>query len=434
MLSAVYFLRWSDVAPAAHAFDPAPARAKVSALLLADEHRASPAHDQRHDHGRNDETENAIDRALLVDYGAWAAGWHWAASEPGGGGPVRGWCCARDSLFRSDDPDAMASVDRVVGALCEWRAFLEELAARFAELRELTSEVSLEEGIEYAAGTLLPLIVARTSTEDAWYSTFARVLGWYLESAGHDPAVFAGAVASVVKGRFHSWIEPDDATQGAACAELGREIARATAEGVVRPDALAAWRLVRDRAYQSAPPVQAHDPVLVDGHRRFIDTVDRARDPVRADRLLAALQACRASARRDEALTLERLAAWQSIVLGAPADLRTGDAFAKGGRERYAAGDGWRAGFEKALEEASERSTAISVRAGRVFLDVCFFHPFADGNARAARLALDHVLTRAGLGLHTVDPLFVVARAAGDPRGAWAIAHLIEHLIGPMVE
>jgi Fic/DOC family len=29
----------------------------------------------------------------------------------------------------------------------------------------------------------------------------------------------------------------------------------------------------------------------------------------------------------------------------------------------------------------------------RVPFDVCFYHPFPDGNARAARLALDHVLT-----------------------------------------
>jgi hypothetical protein len=65
-----------------------------------------------------------------------------------------------------------------------------------------------------------------------------------------------------------------------------------------------------------------------------------------------------------------------------------------------------------------------------VYLDVCCFHPFEDGNARAARLALDHVVTRAGLGLHAVEPLFVVARSAGDADGAWSLAWLVEYLVG----
>ena len=71
------------------------------------------------------------------------------------------------------------------------------------------------------------------------------------------------------------------------------------------------------------------------------------------------------------------------------------------------------------------------MRAARVYLDVCFFHPFADGNARAARLALEHVLTSEGFALHTADPVFVVGRSAEDARGAWCFALVIDHLIGP---
>jgi hypothetical protein len=423
MFTAVRFLRWCDLDPTGRAFDPAPARALIGALL-------SGARSKDQD---RDASESGVDRALLAEYGAWASGWCWAASEPGGGGPVRGWCCAQHSLFRADDADAMASVDRVVAALCEWRAFLEELAALFAELRGLASGASIEEGVEYAAGALLPLIVARTSAEDAWYSTFGRVLGWYLESAGQDPARFHAAVASLVAGRFQSWVEPEIEVGQAACAELGREIARIAAQRDAPPDALAAWRAMRRRAYAHATPDETHDPVLVDGHLRFIDRVDRARDPLRADRLLAALQACRASARDHESLTFERLAEWQSIVLDAPVDLRTRDAYAKGGRERYAAEDGLRRSFAEAIEQANDGSTPVSVRAARAYLDVCFFHPFDDGNARAARLAMDHVLTRAGMGLHAADPLFTVARAAGDERGARALGFLVEHLMGPMM-
>jgi len=70
------------------------------------------------------------------------------------------------------------------------------------------------------------------------------------------------------------------------------------------------------------------------------------------------------------------------------------------------------------------------VRAARVFLDVCFFHPFDDGNARAARLALDHVLTSAGLALHAAAPAFVVPRAAGDIEGTLAFVRTLEQLVG----
>ena len=71
------------------------------------------------------------------------------------------------------------------------------------------------------------------------------------------------------------------------------------------------------------------------------------------------------------------------------------------------------------------------MRAARAYLDVCFFHPVDDGNARAARLALDHILTSAGCALHAAEPVFVVSRGADDPRGAWALARVLDQLIGP---
>ena len=80
--------------------------------------------------------------------------------------------------------------------------------------------------------------------------------------------------------------------------------------------------------------------------------------------------------------------------------------------------------------ETRFRTLAARGDAARVYLDVCYFHPFVDGNARAARLALDHVITRAGLAQHAVEPLFVVARAADDGRGAWGLAYSIEYLLG----
>ncbi len=62
----------------------------------------------------------------------------------------------------------------------------------------------MAEAVERAASSLLPLVLERTANEDAWYSTFEIVLGWYLESTGADPAAFEPAVEEVVSGRFHT--------------------------------------------------------------------------------------------------------------------------------------------------------------------------------------------------------------------------------------
>jgi hypothetical protein len=146
----------------------------------------------------------------------------------------------------------------------------------------------------------------------------------------------------------------------------------------------------------------------------------------------AALDECRLSARSGEPLSFELLASWQRLVLDVDAtDFRTTEAFAKNGRERYAIASDTKQRFVAALAEANRAEPSAAIRAARVYLDVCFFHPFADGNARAARLALDHVLTRAGLALHHVEPVFAVSRES-DQRAVWNLARVIDHLAGPL--
>ncbi|MBT3224430.1 MAG: hypothetical protein HN348_35630, partial [Proteobacteria bacterium] len=87
--------------------------------------------------------------------------------------------------------------------------------------------------------------------------------------------------------------------------------------------------------------------------------------------------------------------------------------------------------FLACIGDANDLSQPVALRAARIYLDICFFHPFVDGNARAARLALDHVLWREGRLLHAVDPLFVVSRAAKDRRGAMLFVYLVDYFSGP---
>ncbi|OIJ68522.1 Fic family protein [Streptomyces mangrovisoli] len=220
-------------------------------------------------------------------------------------------------------------------------------------------------------------------------------------------------------------------------------------------DALAAWCRVREQvdwttAAAPAPPrrrpagpaarheppphqpdrdglaaAHAPSPRPADGLAAWCDGPVRRRDPVRADRLLGALALSRADAARGAPLTVPLLAGWQRQVLGVPvARLRRTDAFAKGGRERYGLTPSTWRDFTRCLRQSGDLALPPPTRAARAYLDVAFFHPFPDGNARLALLVLGYVLESAGVRLDEVGPL-AVARHADDPAGAADLAALV---------
>jgi hypothetical protein len=200
-------------------------------------------------------------------------------------------------------------------------------------------------------------------------------------------------------------------------------------------DHLLAWRAVRDQVPWTDVS-QGGDwltgPVLArrDGIAHRIATVEHDRDPVRAQRLHVAYRQMRADAATGEALNLELLSKWQCAVLGvAAAPFRSGPAFAKGGRERYGLGPHTAALFESCLRDSGEVQVPVAARAARVYLDVCFFHPFVDGNARAALLALAFVLAANGIVLDQIGPIAQIQRPADDPEGALGLARLVKALI-----
>ena len=65
----------------------------------------------------------------------------------------------------------------------------------------------------------------------------------------------------------------------------------------------------------------------------------------------------------------------------------------------------------------------------RAYLDVIYTHPFADGNARAARLWLEYFLRRAGLPSPPLRPLVLRPKPAGDVDSAWGLAALTARLM-----
>jgi Fic/DOC family protein len=186
------------------------------------------------------------------------------------------------------------------------------------------------------------------------------------------------------------------------------------------------WHDVRHGCGWPRSPVQARG----DGFAHRIMTVEYVREPLRAQRLLAAYKQVRADAAVDKTLDFGLLAQWQRIVLGvARVPFRSGPAFAKGGRERYGLDVDTPARFEVCLAGSRDPALPVASRAARAYLDVCFFHPFADGNARSALLVLAFVLAKEDIALDQVGPLVQLQRPADDPEGAKGMADLIVTLM-----
>ncbi|MGW7301884.1 Fic family protein [Streptomyces sp. NPDC054829] len=199
-------------------------------------------------------------------------------------------------------------------------------------------------------------------------------------------------------------------------------------------DHLRTWLALRDEIpwHRSRPVALPAPRPLRDGAAHDIHTFDHARDPARAARLLAALTRTREDAAAHTPLSFHLLSSWQRLVLGTPeAPFRRHPAYAKGGRERYGISPDLPARLNTCLAEAEAESDDLPLpsRAARAYLDVCFFHPFTDGNARSAFLTLTYLLARAGITLDQVGPIRRIQRRADDPEGALALADLIALLI-----
>ncbi|MFG2523061.1 Fic family protein [Streptomyces sp. NPDC048527] len=197
-------------------------------------------------------------------------------------------------------------------------------------------------------------------------------------------------------------------------------------------DDLQSWLRVRSQVEWDHASQELVGPIR--GRRDGVDAAAAVRhepdDAARGDRMRAAWRLARAHAAASRPLGFGLLAEWQRIVLGhRDISFRTLPAFGKKGRERYGLSAETPARFEECLAQATSADTALLLpaRAARAYLDVCFFHPFDDGNGRAALLTLAFVLAREDVFLGDVGPL-QVRRYADDPIGALALARLVRIL------
>ncbi|MEU0950527.1 Fic family protein [Streptomyces canus] len=425
--------------PAQHFFDSASAAQVVRSLgparrvpSHADDSFGDPAvRDWPWSEGRP--WADAMSHSLAEHYGRWTVGWRWAHDEGDfDGGPVGNWCCPRDSITTPEE-----TLTRVVAALCEWREWLESLAGWFdaypLDLADIEDQRILW---ERAARNLILQVSDRTGCGSGWHGHCRQVLTWFLSRWGVAPERAQELVDEAIGGRFASWTGPDTVLVEDVAERLALSLVQddGTRSAPPAPDHLERWLVVRKTVpWQDAPDGGGDEPVAPsrDGAADDIRAFDGALDPARARGMLAALELLRADAAHGARLDFELLQRWQHHVLGTPQPppFRDLPAFAKGGRERYGIGPDTRARLDACLAESArtiEQPLPLTVRAARAYLDVCFFHPFDDGNARCAFLALVFVLAREGIALDGVSLLRRVTFQAGEPQDALILTRYVD--------
>ncbi|WP_199523576.1 hypothetical protein [Micromonospora craterilacus] len=72
----------------------------------------------------------------------------------------------------------------------------------------------------------------------------------------------------------------------------------------------------------------------------------------------------------------------------------------------------------------------MTARAARAYLDVAFYHPYDDGNARLFGLVFQFVLLRESVELDEVAPILTTVRCADDAEGAADLARLVHGIAG----
>jgi hypothetical protein len=191
------------------------------------------------------------------------------------------------------------------------------------------------------------------------------------------------------------------------------------------PDQLTTWLRIREQVpwRDVVPHLSTSIRAVRDG---FTAHAGIGEDQRRKSLLLAAYGDVRRAAATAHSLTPDMTARWNGMLRGTTAPgFRRGPAYAKNGRERYGLHDDTQQRYESCLSEATDLAIPAAARAARAYLDVAFFHPYDDGNARLGGLVLHFVLLGSDVELDEAGPILTTVRRADDAEGAAGLARLV---------
>lgn len=364
---------WEDIYPACLTFDAD----EVTTLLAAE----SP--NLHHEYEYSDLLESR--------FGVWTCGWNWSNSEGGGGGLVdsTAYCCSDHSL---------KSYKNVMDGLRSWHLQILGLHDLFE--RNRLEDWSKPSHICAALQNVLDYVMEQTYCEDAWYNTFNTCVIWMFQSFELRHLDHKLALNILFPDGFHSWTSPTSAEKRTVFNGITASV-EPWLQGLhtsEQEDGNAAWLTHRDLFHFNADDVTLKTyQTDRDGHLEFIHKYD---DVGKKDGILAAIELSKSQ--RELPLSFDLLCSWISLINPEnPAVFRTLPAFAKDGLEFYPYSSEVPFQFIQLINE--ETDVHFIERACKLYLDICFFHPFDDGNSRLARVAFDFILYQNGYKLLSAE-------------------------------
>lgn len=175
------------------------------------------------------------------------------------------------------------------------------------------------------------------------------------------------------------------------------------------------WESLAD-AWPKVGAAGGSGPGVQSLHEAYVERFDTFRDPERAARFQVAIKDVAVRAGAGELVSFAGLCAVMAVALEQDRVVfRTEPAYANAKMETYGCDPRLEPALTKLLVgiEGKEGWQPL-LKACRIYLEVRFFHPFAEANSAAARLAFQWVLQREGVKLTELTPLFRQPIAPGN--------------------
>ena len=188
------------------------------------------------------------------------------------------------------------------------------------------------------------------------------------------------------------------------------------------------WESLAEGWARVAPATPSNLEAL---HDAYVERFDTFRDPERAARVRVAVKAVGARAAAGARVSFPGLCEVMALALEQESvGFRSEPAYANAKMETYGCDPRLEPALTKLIAGIEAKDWHPLLKACRIYLEVRFFHPFAEGNSAAARLAFQWVAQREGLSLPELTSLFRQPIAPGNEAHYRAFLERAGSLLG----